>query len=219
MLRRSKKPVLLVVNNKPITLEAFVYGICSAIMIISVLYWFKTFSLIMTSDKTIYITGRFSNKIAMIISMTLRYIPLFKLQFKKVSQTQQTLGIYNTDNIIDNIKGKIRVFSVMVTWTLENGIITAESMEARGYGIGKRSQYSSYKLNSGDIAFLIILVSLSVLSIVFISNSSFSFYPQIDYTATPTAYIGYASYFILTLLPVSIEVKEKIKWKYLEQKI
>ncbi|MBO7335886.1 MAG: hypothetical protein J6U42_03000 [Lachnospiraceae bacterium] len=43
--------VLFVLNDNPITLEALLYGVCAALMVISVLYWFRSFSVIMTEDR------------------------------------------------------------------------------------------------------------------------------------------------------------------------
>ena len=104
-------------------------------MIVSVLYWFRTLTHIMTSDKLLYLFGSVSPKLALILSMTLRYIPLFRSQIRKTQQAQKALGLYKEDSIPDNIRGGIRIFSVMVSWALENGVITADSMTARGYGL------------------------------------------------------------------------------------
>jgi energy-coupling factor transport system permease protein len=211
--------VLFVLNNSPITLEAVIYGIASACMVVSILYWFKTFSHIMTSDKVIYTFGKLSSKLALIISMALRYIPLFKQQASKINKTQKALGAYREDNIIDTIKMKIKVFSVLITWTLENGIVTANSMDARGYGVCKRTSYSDYRVKFADIAFLIISFIFFCISALSMYNVNQNFYPEFILINNNISKIGYVSYCCLALLPLLIQVKEIIKWKYSEQKI
>lgn len=212
--------VLFVMNNKPITFEALIYGIASGVMIVSVLYMFRTFSVIMTSDKLLYIFGGVSPKLALILSMALRYVPLFNRQAKKVENTGKALGIYKEDNVVDNFKGKLRIFGVMVTWALENGIITADSMTARGYGVGKRSRFSEFRIYKDDIIFLILCVVLSGFTIIGIKDLEFVFYPAIKMSElTITGMVGYISYGILVSLPIIIEVKESLKWKYLRSKI
>ncbi len=211
--------VLFVINNSPITLEATIYGIASACMVVSILYWFKSLSKIMTSDKVIYTFGKFSSKLALIISMTLRYIPLFKQQASKINKTQKALGAYKEDNIIDTIKMKIKVFSVLITWTLENGIVTANSMDARGYGIGRRTVYSDYKIKVSDMFFLIISVFLFSVSVLSIYHSKHSYYPEFILINDNISKIGYISYSCLAFFPLLIQIKETIKWKYLERKI
>ena len=212
--------VLFVMNNKPVTLEAFIYGIAAATMVISVLYWFRTFSQIMTSDKLLYIFGSFSPRLALILSMSFRYVPLFNSQIKKVNQTQIALGLYKEDNIVDSFKGGLRVFSVMITWALENGIITADSMTARGYGTGKRSKFSEFRFHKNDVIFLFINIGLFVLSLIGIKDVEFEYYPGIRMSnLTLMGIVGYFAYAVLVFFPSIIEVKEILKWKYLRSKI
>ncbi|MBQ8177464.1 MAG: energy-coupling factor transporter transmembrane protein EcfT [Oscillospiraceae bacterium] len=212
--------VLFVMNNNPITLEAFVYGVCSAVTVIAVLYWFNSFSLIMTSDKLLYIFGALSPKLALTLSMALRYVPLFGTQIKKVQASQRALGLYKDDNIVDSFKGGIRVFSIMITWALENGIVTADSMTARGYGIGKRSRFSLFRFRTEDVLVICASLLLGAITIYGTIGAVFVFYPYIsapEITAKSAA--GYAAYGILNILPVIITVKEELKWKYLRSKI
>lgn len=212
--------VLFVMNDNPVTLEAFIYGVVAAVMIVSVLYWFSSFSQLMTSDKLLYIFGALSPKLALILSMSLRYVPLFAAQYKKVKQTQRALGLYKDDNIADSFRGSLRVFSIMLTWALENGIITADSMTARGYGTGRRSQFSLFLFRRQDICFLILSIGLAAVTLWGIYKLEFVYYPAIAVPEmTPAGCAGYLAYASLVLLPAVIEVKEALKWKYLRSKI
>jgi len=212
--------VLFVINNNPITLEALIYGAASAVMIVSVMYWFRSFSQIMTSDKLLYIFGALSPKLALIFSMALRYMPLFTAQSKKINGAQRVIGLYKDDNIVDSFRGGLRIFSVMISWALENGIVTADSMTARGYGIGKRSRFSLFTFRSGDIFLLTLSILFAIISAFGCGTVEFTYYPAIT-SSNITLYgvIGYISYAVLVLLPTFIEVKEAIKWKYLKSKI
>ncbi len=212
--------VLFVMNDNPVTLEALIYGVCAATMIVSVLYWFRTFSQIMTSDKLLYIFGALSPKLALILSMALRYVPLFGSQYKKVKQTQKVLGLYKEDNIVDSFRGGLRIFSVMITWALENGIITADSMTARGYGIGKRSRFSLFSFKRQDVCLFALSICLFILTLLGIGSQEFIYYPAIVMPEiTQRGFMGYLAYGVLVLLPAVIEVKEALKWKFLKSKI
>lgn len=212
--------VLFVMNNNPVTLEALIYGICAAITVVAVLYWFRSFSQIMTSDKLLYLFGAMSPKLALTLSMALRYVPLFGTQIKKVHASQKALGLYKDDNIVDSFKGGMRIFSVMTTWALENGIITADSMTARGYGIGKRSRFSLFRFKAEDVLLIFAAIILSMLTIYGISDVKVEFYPYVSVPESSIKNIaGYVSYGAMNLLPVIIGVKEELKWKYLRSKI
>lgn len=212
--------VLFVMNNDPVTLEAAVYGLFAAVMIISVFYWFASFSDIMTSDKLLYLFGALSPKLALVLSMSLRYVPLFSKQAKRIDAAQKGLGLYREDNVIDGIRGKLRVFSVMVTWALENGIVTADSMSARGYGIGKRTRFSVFRMQAADAVLLITSVLLAFVALVTLSGLEYEYYPVLSFPyITPWGIIGYSAFAVLTLLPTVTEIKEEIKWKYLRSRI
>lgn len=210
--------VLFVMNNNPVTLEALLYGVASSAMIVSVLYWFRSFTQIMTGDKLLYLFGSAAPKLSLILSMALRYIPLFGKQVKKTDAAQKALGLYKEDNIVDRARGGTRVFSVMVTWALENGIITADSMTARGYGIGKRTFFALYKFRKNDLALILITIGLLAAAAVGMGFGfiSFEYYPAIK-TAPVTAasVLTYAAYGLLAFMPTIIEAEESIKWKYL----
>lgn len=214
--------VLLVINDNPITLEAILYGAVSGLMIIGIIYWFRTFSQIMTSDKLLYLLGSVSPKFALILSMTLRYIPLFEKQTQKVVHAQQALGLYRDNDLVGKIRGGIRVFSVMVTWVLENGVITSDSMTARGYGIKKRTHFSIFKFKRQDIVLTLttVLLFAVILTGILLGAVDFGFYPTIVKADTSIiSIITYIAYGILALLPTITEAEEKIRWKYLKSKI
>lgn len=219
IVSHNGETVLFVVNNAPITLEAVIYGVYSAVLVVSILYWFRIFSQMMTTDKLLYIFDRFSPKLALVVSMGMRYIPLFKRQIKKIKQGQMILGKYKDDNVVDRFKVGIKIFSSMVTWVLENGIITAESMDARGYGVGKRTRYSNYYFLPFDFVFAFVSITFSALAFFFLKNAEFVFYPKLIINNPKGTELGYAFYIALTLLPIIMEVKETLKWKYLKQKI
>ncbi len=214
--------VLFVVNDSPITLEALMYGISASAMIVSVLYRLRTFTMIMTADKLLYVFGRLSPQLSLVLSMALRFVPLIRTQTAKVRSTQKALGIYREDNIADTLKGEMRIFSIIATWALENGIITSDSMEARGYGEHRRTNFSLFRFTRGDAVFLALcLIPAAVFAAAVASGeAAFTFYPAMSGTAvTPLSAAGYSAYGFLSLLPCILEWKEDIRWKYLISRI
>lgn len=219
-ISHSGVTVLFVMNHNPVTLEALVYGIAAGAMIVTVLYWFRSFTAVMTSDKLLYIFGSLSPKLALMLSMALRYVPLFVSQAHKVSQSQKALGLYKEDNLIDRVRGGMRVFSVMVTWTLENGIITADSMTARGYGTARRTRFSIFRWTRGDVLLLLATLLLTGITLWGNADRAFTYYPAITCTpVTARTLAGFLSYGLLTLLPAIITGKEAFKWHCLRSGI
>jgi len=215
--------VLLVINDNPITLEAVLYGVMTGVMIVSVLLLFRVFSSLMTSDRLLYIFGRAFPKMGLLLAMTLRLVPLFGRQRRKIDDTQRTLGLYKNENAIDNIRGKFSVLSAMTTWGLENGIITADSMSARGYGLKRsRTSFSLYKTQKSDVWFIAaVIVTCAVIFLgIALDKLKTDFYPRIKMPEISLfSVICYVLYAGLAFFPLAAKIKENLKWRYLESKI
>lgn len=56
---------LFFLNGNPVTLEAFIYGIAIAVMVIAIIMWCKCCSEVMTSDKLLYLFGRVIPKLSL----------------------------------------------------------------------------------------------------------------------------------------------------------
>ena len=222
LLNHNGMTVLFVLNDNPITLEALCYGAAMGAMIVGVMWWFLSFSGIMSSDKLLYLFGAASPKLALILSMTLRYVPLFRRQAVKTNQAQKALGLYKEDSIPDTLRGGMRVFSVMVTWALENGVITADSMTARGYGVGKRSHFAIFRFRRADgilVALALTLLAVTLLGLG-LGAVGWVFYPRLVPPAfSALSYLCYSAYGLLCLLPATLEILEAIKWRSLRSAI
>lgn len=222
LFRHTGATVLFLINHNPITLESVLYGVFAAAMLISVLYWCRSLSQMMTTDRLLYLFSRLSPRLALIVSMALRYIPLFGRQAAKVHAMQRQLGALREDNLIDNTKAALRTVSVMTTWSLENGIITADSMAARGYGVSRRTVYHLFRMRRGDVfllcATLLLTAAVTVLGVL--GALEMSWYP---YISAPRgdwmALAAYACYAALAALPTALEIGGMIRWNCLRSKI
>lgn len=212
LLSHNGQTVLFVMNDNPITLEALIRGVFSAMMLIAVLYWFRAYTAIMTSDKLLYVFGALSPKLSLILSMSLRMVPLFRQRFRAVENTQKALGIYKNENIIDTLRGKARVFSILITWGLEDGIVTADSMEARGYGTHRRTHFSLFRWHGSDIAVLVISLILCAFTLWELSRCGFDYYPALMLRGTWDAVCACILYSALCALPIILNLKEAVRW-------
>lgn len=122
-------------SGNPLTLESMLYGLASAALLSATLLWFTCYNAVMTSDKFIYLFGRVIPALSLVLSMTMRFVPRFRTQLHTVAQAQKYMG-RDTENgsLLRRTKNAMKVFSIMVTWSLESAIETADSMKSRGYG-------------------------------------------------------------------------------------
>ena len=148
-------------GGNPLTLESIAYGIAAGVMLISVICHFSCFNSVMTSDKLVYLFGRIAPSLSLVFSMTLRMVPRFIEQTKKVSVAQRCIGRdIHTGTLITRIKNGIAIVSIMITWSLENAVETADSMKSRAYGLKGRTAYSLFRFDSRDALLLIVILLL-----------------------------------------------------------
>lgn len=209
--------------DNPLTLESIVYGIASAALLSSVVLWFSVFNSVMTSDKIVYLFGKIIPSLSLVLSMSLRFVPKFSAQLKNVRNAQRCIGRDVSDgSAVSRIKNGIRIISIMLSWSMENAIETADSMKSRGFGLKGRTAYSIYKFDRRDLVMLIIVallgVSVSVSAIMGVID--FTYYPSIKGSLTDVpSLIVFFLYGILMLIPTILNIGEGIKWKRLRSVI
>ena len=213
---------LFFMNGNPVTMEAIIYGMDIALMLMAVIYWCKCYSLIMTTDKSLYLFGKAIPKLSLVLSMSLRFIPLFKEKLHEIRNVQSSIGLYDRKGFVNKIASELKVFSALITWSLENSVETASSMKARGYGLKGRTHFSMYKFRSRDFMYLLAIVIFFGIVIVGMAMgvTDFSFYPEIsNFNFGISQIIVYISFALLSFIPFVSEVWEVIVWKYSVSKI
>jgi len=210
-------------SGNPLTLESIVYGLCTAVMIVSVICHFSCYNEIMTSDKFIYLFGRLIPAISLVISMTLRFVPRFTAQLKVVTNAQRCLGRdASSGGIIKRLQCGLAIVSIMITWSLENAIETADSMKSRGYGTAKRTAYSIFRFDKRDIKTLICILFLGLYTLAgfLMGVMHFSFFPAVQAAAvSPFGVSVFLAYGLLCFCPIILELWEVRKWNALRSSI
>lgn len=214
---------LFFMNSNAFTLEALVYGIVFACLLISIIFWFNCFNKIIDSDKLIYLFSTFIPTIGLLISMILRFIPRFQNHLKKVIDINKIAdNPYKSKSYLRRIKALFYTFSILVTWAFENSIETANTMKSRGYGLKNRTTFNLYKFELRDAILLTALLVLVIMNISFYYylDLNFYYYPEIaEIKLNFLTMVAYLSYLLMLSLPILIEVREEYRWKSLISKI
>lgn len=212
--------VMYLPSGNPLTLESMYYGLAAAAMLASVVLWFSSYNEVMTSDKFVYLFGRVIPALSLVLSMTLRFIPKFSAQMKTVSEAQSCIGCdTKTGSPLKRLSNAIKIFSIMVTWSLENAIETADSMRARGYGLPNRTAFSIYRFDARDKTALawLIFCGAYLISGWMAGGMAFRYYPTVKAAAlTPMRASFLLVYLALVLTPVILDRKEARVWQSLK---
>ena len=205
-------------SGNPVTLESVLYGLASATLLLSVVLWFSCYTEMVTSDQFLTLFGRLIPSLSLLLSMTLRFVPRFTVQLKQVAAAQRGLG---RDLSKGPLRSRLRtggtVLSILITWSLENAIETADSMKSRGYGLPGRTAYTLYTLDSRDRGLLLWLAFCGVYLLVGWRAGCFTwrYFPMILWgELTPFSLTFPLCYLALCLTPLILTGREDLRWKH-----
>ncbi len=210
--------VLFFIGPNRITLEAFIYGTIMALMIITVITWFISFGEVMTSDKLIDVFGKMAPVIGLTISMVFRFVPLLKRRYEEIRLGQVSLGRDNPKGFLEKIKQKTKEISILISWSLEASIESADSMAARGYGLPGRTSYRIFKFDNRDgltIAFILML-TITIGFAYYKNLWRIYYYPEIRMSEGETGLLSIIVlplFALLAFLPLITELYGDFKWK------
>jgi len=209
--------VLFQMGNHRFTLEAFVYGGINALSIISVMALFVSYNVIMTPNKLLFLFAKFLPQFAVLMMLTLRFIPLMRRRIEEISIVQRSKGLS-----ISHGKWKVKVktgmqyVQVLLTYSLEEAIQTADSMKARGYGHRTRSSYEYFKFRKIDVFAIIYLSLLFVILILgrIFGYGIFTVYPIMEQWQLSTSEVRLlVCYFSFLGFPLLVEAGEMVRWR------
>lgn len=216
--------VLFTYFGRAFTLEALLYAGVSATMLLTVLLWFSSYNIVMTSDKFIYLFGKMIPSISLVLSMVLRLVPSYERKLAAIGNARKCVGKGVTD--AENARGKIEsgalMVSVLTSWAFEGALMTADSMRSRGYGTSPRTSFARYSFRGSDALILFALLGIAAALLVLSSKGVFALeiIPRIIYSGSPQALgLGAALCFALMFAPTGFIIGEEIKWHILKSRI
>lgn len=208
-------------SGNPLTLESLCYGLAAAVMLAAVVNWFSCYNEVMTSDKFVYLFGRVIPALSLVLSMTLRFVPKFKAQFQLVREAQKCVGRdVSNGPLLQRLRNAVTILSIMLTWSLENAIETADSMKSRGYGLPGRTAFSIYRFDDRDKAALGWLAFCGVFLISGWISGGFTwrYFPTLKGAPLTPLTVGcQLCYLALCLTPMFLNVVEDRKWNAVQK--
>lgn len=202
--------LLFVIGNHRITLESLVYGGMNGLSVMGIIALFVSYNEVMTPNKLLFLFSKFMPQFAILLMLTLRFIPLMRRRLSEISIVQKSKGISLSDGKWkDKAKIGMQYIQVLVAYSLEEAIQIADSMKARGYGKQKRTSYEHFTIENSDILAITYLVLL--LSVILFGRANGHGFLQI-YPIMGTWHLGgfdmilLCFYLLFLCFPILIEI-------------
>ena len=221
---QGEKVLFTYFGGRPYTFEAFCYGIALAAMFVTIITWFTTYNQVMTSDKFLYCFGRLTPSISLILTMVMRMVPNFQNKIEYIVCARKCIG-KSVENATrqEKFEHGVVIVSALTSWALEDGVIMADSMKSRGFGMGKRSSFSIYRMRALDKQLLILIgiLIITILICAFNGGMAVDYTPQMHISGIDCIWtvLGGICYFIFLSIPTVMHVKEELTWRILKSKI
>jgi len=207
--------ILFYINDNAITMESLIYGLSSGVMLASVIIWFTGFNVVMSADKLIFIFGKAAPVLGLTLSMIFRYVPLLKERYSEIHMGQMCLGRGKEKGFFNKIRQFGKEVSILVSWSLESSIESADSMEARGYGLKGRTSFNLYRVERRDVVFISVMTLMGTVVIILnlLGKNSISFYPVYKYSMSVWNGLTLGAYIILVGMPIVMDIYGEAKWR------
>ena len=222
LISHNGKTVLFTLINS-YTLESLVFGVVSGAMVCSVINYSKILSFIIDSSKFNYLFGFILPKTSLVLSISYNDIPRLINEHHEIDDRLKALGYYSSSRRKDKIRSKLKSYSMLISWSLENSIETADSMVARGYTNYRRTNYIITKFRFNDYLLLLLVLALGGSCVYLLaSTGSFVFYPYLGIEEILSNYKYFIMYGLIigfNLLIALVEGGNVLRWHYLKSRI
>ncbi len=200
--------VLFTLFGRPYTMEALGYGFAVGAILAITLLWFGCYNRIMTEDKFIALFSNLAPSLSLLLVMIFRLIPNMLLRAKQITNARRCIG-KGAENapVKEKLAHGMTVLLTLSGWMLESGILTADSMNCRGYGTAKRTAFHTYRMGRGDWYILIWTVLTAGLTLwgAFTGAVNAAYTPA--FSAAPLS-VFLPIYCLFLLIPTIIHIKE-----------
>ncbi|WP_052380471.1 energy-coupling factor transporter transmembrane component T [Paenibacillus camerounensis] len=209
--------ILFYLWDQPVTLEAVLYGLIMMLVLLTIFMVFLSYNYTVTTDKFMYAFAAAAPKTALLTLMAIRFIPLFQRRLHEITMIQRFRGIdVSKGSLRKRMRDGMTLMKVLLTWSLEEALQTGDSMKARGYGIRRRTTYSTFVLDRLDTTALLLLVISGLIPLILwmLGYGTFEIYPRMR----PLVFGGgealmYTSFCLFVLIPAGLEGKEIWLWR------
>lgn len=206
-------------KGSPVTVENLTYGLISGLALFTILLWFICFNSLLTADEILAIMGKRLPTIGLSLAMIIKFIPDTIKQGREVLLNQKAMLGEQKLTGQQKVKFAARMLTVLLSWSMENSLETADSMLAKGYPAKNRINYSREHFNLGDAGMILTMLLLFIghLMCAFSGSIKFAYYPFLNWTGLTTnrilLMISLISLCLILIFPLILDMINWFKWQ------
>jgi energy-coupling factor transport system permease protein len=171
-------PVVPVLGNVDVTLEALVYGAVAGLRVLVVLLGFALYSACVDPDRVLRLVGRIAPRSALTASLATRSVPLLVRDASRLSEAYLLrAGATEASGRRQRLERAATLTRALGAGALERSVELAAALEVRGYGALGRFPASGEPWSADDLGFALSAIALGVACVVAALAGLASFQP------------------------------------------
>lgn len=204
-------------NN--ITLESLAFGFVQGVQISTVCLWMTCVFELFTADKVVYLLGKVSPRLSLMLAVALRAIPMVADRTHRIDTAQKAIGRGSgCGTLLQRVHNWVRRVSIIISWSIERFAEMSDSMRSRGSLLRGRSAYSIYRFDARDRSLVITMVILITVGVagMLLTQTGIQYNPEIIFNRiTPLSFVFYGAYLVFCLLPCVLQLVGEWRFKQL----
>lgn len=209
-------------GGRPYTLEALVAGGVTAAMLAQTLLWFACLSMTLTSDKIMFLFGRWAPSLTLVLTLSLRLVGTLRRNVRRVSDARRAVGLGRAGSMTARVGEAGLVLGSVTAAAFEDGVTTADSMKNRGFGLSGKTRYREVRFGARDGVIVALMGCLAVIIVVALVAGllTWEFFPSIK--GSPWGFLqgcALGAYAVLAFLPLALHGWEVIRWRSIASSI
>ena len=141
--------------GNPLTLESIWTALTAAGLLAAMVLWAACLSHIETTDRLCCLLGRVAPMLALLLSMTLRFLPQLRQRLTRIHAAQAAFAPQR------RIRRAGAELTALLGWSAEHAMHTADAMKCRGYSLPGRSAYQLWRWRREDTLAVLLTLALS----------------------------------------------------------
>ncbi len=217
LLVRQGATVLFYLGQLPVTKEAAVYGLTMAAAVLNLLVMAVSWRIVVSGQAFLYLFARVSPKGALLAMMAIGLVPRLRRRLGELMLVQQTRGVtVSAGSFRARAANGVRLVQSLLAWSLEDALQTADSMQARGYGLGPRSSYMHVRLRRRDLVSGVFLLAaaMAMFGCWLDGYGLLRVYPRFaEFAMRPGDWAAVGAYGGFVAWPLVWEWRDRRKWR------
>lgn len=211
--------LLLALGPLEVRLEPLAYGLCMGAMLVCMVEWFSCAGCCLGVDKVLGLGGGLLPTVSTMVSMAMGLVPQLLRRSRQVTATLDACTAAGRSDVPrwNSLRRAARTSNLLMSWSLENSLVRANSMRARGWESGaRRTAYRLTTFATRDALLELAIVLLALASAILGGRAlaDWHFYPTMPQLTWWWGYLPFACY---ALLPVALHAWERLRWSRWER--